>query len=49
MMMSKPASAIECRLLRVTIGLSIAIFMVGSGMAVLGMWTKSDRSSNRLE
>ena len=46
---SKPASVIECRLLRVTIGLSIAIFIVGSGIADLGMWTNSDPSSTRVE
>ncbi len=48
-MVSKPASEIECRLLLVTIGLSMAIFIVGSGIADLGMWTNRDRSSTRVE
>ena len=49
MIVSKPASVIECRLLRVTMGLSIAIFIVGSGIADLGMWTNRDLASTRVE
>ena len=49
MIVSRPASVIEWRLFCMTMGLSTAIFMVGSGIADLGMWTNSDAASRRVE